>query len=158
MGYYRHNRSVRKRVFLFAPVVAIIVTLVCGGLASAGPSPGAPREAVLTGAEVVPAPGDPDGTGMARFSLYPGKNKICYNLSVSNIQPATAAHLHRAPAGQVGPVVLNLKVPRDQVRECRRGLSERLIRRIGRHTPNYYVTIHNNEYQQGGALRGQLSR
>lgn len=148
----------RKRVFLIALVVAITSVVVFGGAASAGkPGTGTGREAELTGAEVSPSPGDPDGTGMARMIFYPMKNKICYRVTVSGIQTATEAHLHMGNAGEVGPVKLGLLPPRNSARECIRGLGERFIRRIARHSSRYYVDVHNNEYP-GGALRGQLSR
>ena len=148
----------RKRVFLIALAVGITSVMVFGGLASAGkPGTGTVREAALTGAEVVPAAGDPDGTGMARMIFYPMKNKICYRVTVSGIQTATKAHLHIGDAGEVGPVKLGLLPPRNSARECIRGLGERFIRRIARNPSRYYVDVHNNEYP-GGALRGQLSR
>lgn len=149
----------RKRVFLFASVLAIVVVAVFGGPALAGrPGTGTVREATLTGTEVVPQPGDPDGTGLARLTLYPNKHKICYRITVSGIAPATAAHLHRAPAGQNGPVKLGLLPPRDESsRECIRGLDEGFIRRIGRNSSGYYVDVHNRAFP-AGAVRGQLSR
>ena len=149
----------RRRVFLVSLVVAITSVMVFGGPASAGrPGTGTVREAELTGAEVVPTPGDPDGTGMARMIFYPMKNKICYRVTVSGIQTATKAHLHMGDVGEEGGMVkLNLLPPRNSARECIRGLGERFIKKIAHHSSSYYVDVHNNEYQ-GGALRGQLSR
>ncbi len=136
----------------------MVGAIAIGGPALAGkPGTGTVREAELTGAEVVPTPGDPDGTGMARMIFYPMKNKICYRVTVSGIQTATKAHLHMGDAGEVGPVKLNLLPPRNSARECIRGLGERFIRKIARNSSRYYVDVHNNEYP-GGALRGQLSR
>ena len=148
----------RKRVFLIALVAALTSVVVFGGSASAGkPGTGTLREAELTGTEVSPPPGDPDGSGMARMIFYPMKNKICYRVTVSGIQTATKAHLHMGDAGEVGPVKLGLLPPRNSARECIRSLGERFIRKIARNPSRYYVDVHNNEYQ-GGALRGQLSR
>jgi hypothetical protein len=148
---------VRKRVFLIALVAGITSVMVFGGPASAGkPGTGTLREAALTGAEVVPTPGDPDGSGMARMIFYPMKNKICYRVTVSGIQTATKAHLHMGDAGEEGgPVKLNLLPPRNSARECIRGLGERFIKKIARNSSSYYVDVHNNEYP-GGAVRGQL--
>jgi hypothetical protein len=149
---------VRKRVLLVALAAGITSVIVFGGPASAGkPGTGTVREAELTGAEVVPAAGDPDGSGMARMIFYPMKNKICYRVTVSGMQTATKAHLHMGNTGEVGPVKLGLLPPRNSARECIRGLGERFIRRISRNPSRYYVDVHNNEYP-GGALRGQLSR
>ncbi len=46
----------------------------------------------MTGAKEVPGPGDPDGTGTADLNLIPKREKICYTITVNNIQPATMAH------------------------------------------------------------------
>lgn len=149
----------RKRVVLIALAAAITGVIIFAGPASAGrPGTGTIREAELTGAEVVPAPGDPNGTGMARMIFYPQKNKICYRVTVSGIQTATRAHLHMGDAGEEGGMVkLNLIPPRNSARECIRGLGERFIKKISHNSSSYYVDVHNNEYPDG-ALRGQLAR
>ncbi len=46
---------------------------------------GRPITIRLTGAAEVPGPGDPDGTGTARLTLNPGKNQVCYELTVDKI-------------------------------------------------------------------------
>ena len=149
----------RKRMVLILLAAALSGTLVFGGTASAGkPGTGTLREVELSGAEVVPTPGDPDGAGRGRFHLYPMKNKICYRVTVSGIQTATKAHLHKGDPGEQGNVVkLNLRPPRNSARECIRGLGEKFIKKIAHNSSSYYVDVHSNEYP-GGALRGQLSR
>jgi hypothetical protein len=52
---------------------------------------------VLTGAAEAPGPGDPDGSGTADLRVNPGAARICVDLAVQGIEPATAAHIHRAP-------------------------------------------------------------
>ena len=147
----------RKRLTVIALAVAVASVMVFGGPASAGkPGTGTVREAELTGAEVVPGPGDPDGQGMARIIFYPMKHKICYRVTVSGIRTATRAHLHIGDAGEEGGMVkLNLLPPRNSARECVRDLGERFIKKIARNSSSYYVDVHDNEYP-GGALRGQL--
>jgi hypothetical protein len=149
----------RKRVALIVLAATLASVMIFSAPASAGrPGTGTIREAELTGAEVVPTAGDPDGSGMARMIFYPQKNKICYRLTVSDIKRATGAHLHMGDAGERnGTVKLNLLPPRDSARECVRGLGERFIKKISRNSSNYYVDVHNDEYP-GGALRGQLAR
>jgi hypothetical protein len=142
-------------------VVAVAGAVVFGGTALAGDArlrTGA--EANLSGAAEVPSgSGDiEDGTGYIQVGLYPVKNKICYRLTVENITlPVTAAHLHEAPAGSKGWVRLRLTTPGadGSAREWR-GLSSGFIRKIKRDPENYYVNVHNSEYQDG-AVRGQLS-
>ena len=148
----------RKRVALIVVAATLASVMIFSGPASAGrPGTGTIREAELTGAEVVPTAGDPDGSGMARMIFYPQKNKLCYRLTVSDIKRATGAHLHMGDAGEEGAVKLNLLPPRDSARECVRGLGERFIKMISRNSSNYYVDVHNDEHR-GGALRGQLAR
>jgi hypothetical protein len=45
-----------------------------------------------------PNGGDLDGSGEAVFFFNPGLQQVCYQLTVQDIEPATAAHIHRAPA------------------------------------------------------------
>jgi hypothetical protein len=153
---------VRKRIFLISLVVAVTGAMVFGGTALAGkPKYSTPVNATLTGAAEVPSgTGDPDGSGTARLLLYPVKNKICYQIRVENITlPATAAHLHEAPAGSEGPVRLGLEAPGNDgtAGMCRRGLSTKFIRNIKRNPDNYYVNVHTSDFQDG-AVRGQLSK
>lgn len=150
----------RKRAFLVALATATTLVAILGGPAVAGkPGTGVVREARLSGAEVVPPPGDPDGAGLARLILYPNKNKICTTMSVSGIGTPTVAHLHKAPVGQEGPVTLKLSPPEDGTseHECIRGLGERFIKKISGNPADYYVDVHNDGFP-GGAVRGQLSR
>src|SRR2546428_8670550 len=64
----------------------------------------------LTGEAETPA-GDPVGTGTATIRLRAGQGQVCYQLAVSNLPAAAAAHIHRANAGTSGPVVVPLTTP-----------------------------------------------
>ena len=115
---------------------------------------GRPFTTALTGAAEVPKTGDPDGSGTARLRINPGTGTICVDLTVSGIAPATAAHLHEAPAGSAGPVVLALAAPSDGTsRTC--VVDVALAREVNKDPADYYVNVHNAEFP-GGALRGQL--
>ena len=109
----------------------------------------------LDGASERPGPGDPDGSGTATFTINPGKETLCYTLTVANIDPASATHIHRAPASEPGPVVVPLVAPTTGsstgcVTVERALLKELLI------TPEaFYVNVHNPVYP-AGAVRGQL--
>src|SRR5918997_3250698 len=62
----------------------------------------------LVGSEERPGPGDPDGHGFITLTLNHGKGEICFELTLSGIDAATAGHIHKAPAGQPGDVFVPL--------------------------------------------------
>jgi hypothetical protein len=116
---------------------------------------GRPLSTRLSGATEVPRPGDPDGTGTASLRVNPGQGEICYELTVSGIEPARAAHIHEAPAGEAGPVVVGLEAPTDGSSDACVTVTRELARDIIRNPADYYVNVHNAPFP-GGALRGQL--
>src|SRR5262249_58184725 len=72
---------------------------------------GRPLSATLTGPVEIP-PGDPGGSGTAEFQVNIGQGQICFSLSVQHLStPVIAAHIHVAPAGQAGPIVVPLADP-----------------------------------------------
>lgn len=115
--------------------------------------------AVLSGPAEVPGPGDADGTGMANITLDPAQRQVCFELSVSNIEPATAAHIHEGAEGVAGPVVVPLNPPptNGSSKGCVSDVNLELIQNIIQHPEQYYVNVHNADFP-GGAVRGQLSR
>ena len=125
-----------------------------GGPVAAG---GRPLSTTLTGAAEVPGPGDPDGSGTAEVTLNPGRGEVCFDLAASGIAPATAAHIHEAPVGDFGDVVVTLVAPTSGTSSDCVDADRDLVRAIIRHPSAYYVNVHNADFP-GGALRGQLSR
>lgn len=111
----------------------------------------------LTGAEEVPGPGDPDGSGTATLRINPGQRRICYELTVQNIAPATAAHIHEAEAGVAGPVVVPLDAPTDGDSNACATVTRELALEILKEPHEYYVNVHNAGFP-AGAVRGQLSK
>jgi hypothetical protein len=111
----------------------------------------------MTGAAEVPGPGDPDGSGSAVLRLNRGQGEICYELAVSGIAPAFAAHIHVGTAGVAGPVVVPLAAPSEGSSSGCAAVDRDLVKAIIQHPENYYVNVHNAEYP-AGAVRGQLSR
>jgi hypothetical protein len=111
----------------------------------------------LLGANEVPGPGDPDGSGTAVLRLNVGQGEICYTLTVSGIAPATLAHIHVAPVGVAGPVVVPLVPPTSGTSSACATVDRELIKAIIQNPEAYYVNVHNAEYP-AGALRGQLSK
>jgi hypothetical protein len=59
----------------------------------------------LSGSEEVP-PADTRAQGQAIFQLSKDGTELSYKLIVANIENVTMAHIHLAPRGQNGPVVV----------------------------------------------------
>ena len=119
---------------------------------------GRPFSTSLSGAAEVPGPGDSDGAGTARITANLGQRRICYELSVTNIEPATAAHIHVGAAGVAGGVVVGLSAPTNgSSRGCVENVSDTLIKAIIQSPQNYYINVHNTPFP-AGAVRGQLGK
>jgi hypothetical protein len=112
----------------------------------------------LSGAAEVPGPGDPDGRGTATITLDPSQGEVCFEFTVSNIEPATAAHIHEAPVGEAGDVVVPLTPPDASgvSSGCVSDVDRALIQNIIQNPEQYYVNVHNAEFPDG-AVRGQLT-
>jgi hypothetical protein len=90
--------------------------------------------------------------------LDPKTREVCFELTVSGIEPATAAHIHQAPVGVAGPVVVPLDPPTNGTSSgCVSGVDHALIQNIIQHPEEYYVNVHNADFPNG-AIRGQLSK
>ena len=145
----------RRSSFLLVLALTLLLATVVMG--SPGSAQGRPLSATMTGEEEVP-PGDPDGTGSAHFTFNQGLGEVCFELVVDDIEAATAAHIHAAPAGSPGPVVIPLTAPATGSSSgCVTDVDRELIKAIRQNPQNYYVNVHNAEYPPG-AVRGQLSR
>lgn len=145
-----------KREFVAAGTAALIglssFALATPAMAANG---GRPLTTELTGEVEVPRAGDPDGEGIAKLRVNPGQGRICYTLKVMDIEQAAAAHIHEAPAGEAGPVVVGLEAPTDGSSSGCVQVERDLALDIIRNPENYYVNVHNASFP-GGALRGQL--
>jgi hypothetical protein len=135
--------------------VALGAALLAG--CAGGPSMQPARlNVTLTGLQEVPGPGDPDGTGTVEVRVDPRDGNLCWNLYAREIDPATAAHIHRGPAGSAGPPVVTLTTP-DAAGRSQGCLTVDLMlaRQIGMRGHEFYVNVHNAAYP-AGAIRGQL--
>jgi hypothetical protein len=112
--------------------------------------------ATLTGAAEKPEPGDPDGNGTAAITLDTAVNEICFQLSVSGIGGANAAHIHRGGADVAGPIAVELTAPAGGSSEGCTVAEAGLINQIAENPGGFYVNVHNAEYPKG-AVRGQLA-
>ena len=143
-----------KKTTLLHIVLVLLTVLALTGIAADG---GRTFTVEMTGAAEAPGPGDPDGSGTAVFRLNPGQGEICYELTVTNIDPAAAAHIHIAPVGVPGPVVVPLAPPTSGTSSGCAEVSRDLIKAIIQNPEAYYVNVHNPAFP-GGAVRGQLSK
>jgi hypothetical protein len=114
-------------------------------------------KANLTGAAEVPGPGDPDGGGTVQVTLNTDKNEVCYDLTVTKIDEATAAHIHEGAVDKDGPVKVGLDAPKGGSAKGCKTADAAVVKDIMANPANYYVNIHNAAYPQG-AVRGQLAK
>ena len=118
---------------------------------------------VMTGAQEVP-PADPDGRGV--FAAVVKGDKLCYVMAANRIEPPTLAHIHKAPRGVNGGIVVGLTPPNRVAADCIRTvpddqdptgmlLTESELAAIVATPSDYYVNVHNTPFP-AGAIRGQL--
>lgn len=142
---------------------AVAAAVALAGLAVAAPPAGAAVRVLttsLSGANEVPGPGSATGSGTARVIINTKSGRICWVIQVRGIGAGTelgtptAAHLHEAPEGVAGPVVVPLSAPT-------RGVSAGCTTNLGAaqdiyaNPSGFYVNVHTTEFP-GGAMRGQL--
>jgi hypothetical protein len=160
-----------RTVLFMGLALAFAAGIVAGGAVSpaAAQSPGAPQgpgaaqdrgrdfavfATFLTGAQE-PGGGDPDGVGGATITLNANRGQVCFVLAVARIAPATAAHIHQAPVGVNGPIVVPLTPPTNGFSFGCTSADRALISAIIANPAGFYVNVHNADFP-GGALRGQL--
>ena len=138
--------------------VAALGALALAGPATAQDDSGRKLTTTLTGAAEVPGPGDENGAGLFEARVNPGQGRICYTLTVSNIEDATAAHIHIGGTTEAGPPVLTLDTPGqdDDSEECQ-DIDRTLATNVIRDPAAYYVNVHNDAFP-AGAIRGQLGK
>ncbi|MFE5407413.1 CHRD domain-containing protein [Microbacterium sp. NPDC056569] len=136
------------RAALAATAIAL---LTLGGGAAASAAPAIPLN---NGQEVTGAEGGAHGF----FTYTIEGTQFCYTLSVKRLTaPATAAHVHVAPQGVAGPVVIGLTIPNQESSETSActTVDQALLTAIAENPRAYYVNVHTSTYP-GGEVRGQL--
>lgn len=89
--------------------------------------------------------------------LHPSKDELCVNLHVKNIETASAAHIHEAPIGVAGPVVVTLPTPNaDGMIDGCVSVAKETLKEMKQNPWDYYVNVHNTAFPNG-AVRGQLA-
>jgi hypothetical protein len=110
-----------------------------------------------SGAEEAPDPGQEGATIQATFTIDTTTGAMTYTVRVAgNNEPAAAAHIHQAPAGQAGPVVVPLDAAAVNAgTQATATVDPALAAQIAASPANYYVNAHSPSFP-GGFARGQL--
>lgn len=111
--------------------------------------------AALSSAMEVPPPvGAPNASGSFMHTLNEASGSMSYTLTVMNLTgPATAAHIHEAPPGMAGPIVLPLATPAGGSATGTAMLTAAQIAKLK--AGAYYVNVHT-AMNPSGEVRGQL--
>lgn len=141
----------RTRFLAVAAAVAASTAILVPAPALAG---GRPLSTDLIGANE-PGGGDPDGSGHFSMTVNLGQSEICYDLTVANLDTVVAAHIHSAPTGINGPIVVPLAAPVSGSSSDCVTVETSLAKAIAKAPQVFYVNVHT-ELFQGGAIRGQL--
>ena len=115
----------------------------------------------LTGEAEVNGAGDPDAEGTAILTFNQGQGTLTYQITVSGVDGTiSGAHIHRAPEGSPGPVVIPLTAPAtgNSTSSGVVSVSKELIKDIRQNPENYYINVHSLPDYGPGAVRGQLSK
>ena len=153
----------RQRMLFVVVAAAALLTLALAAGASAG---GRPMSTDLNPAEEVdgqgvPDQGDPDASGFAELTFNPGREEVCFHVEAENTSDILFAHIHEAPAGVNGPVLITLFHFGPAAPSTEREFSGCVdadrdeILEIMQQPEEYYVNVHSTE-KPAGAVRGQL--
>lgn len=114
----------------------------------------------LSGSQEVPAV-ETEATGQAVFQLSKSGTELHFKLIVANIEDVAAAHIHGAPVGVNGGVIVGLytdgEIPGTTNGILAEGAveaTESLLEAIEK--GNAYVNVHTTA-NPGGEIRGQIS-
>ncbi|WP_188191397.1 CHRD domain-containing protein [Nonomuraea sp. SYSU D8015] len=115
------------------------------------------------GRQEVPAPKTKvgDSNGRAAWLVQPAGNRVWFAAAWKKIAAPTMAHIHRAPKGKNGPVVVPFFEAEKGLPPSVNGLagsattSPAVSKRIWNNPSNWYTNLHNAVFP-GGAVRGQL--
>ncbi len=134
-------------------VAAAAVTLSIAGPAQAvDPGSGTTVVALNTGQETTDARGG--AHGLFRYRIV--GDQLCYTLDVSGLSaPAVAAHIHLAPRGVAGNVVIPRVVESATDFAVTTCVTDADVPSVAEDPSQYYVNVHTSTYP-GGEVRGQL--
>ena len=149
----RVTRGPRPRRLTCLALVGV-AALPAGGCSQGGKHD---LKAELTGEAEVPGRGHNQASGSVTVGLEREKGQVCFDLKVSGIPAATAAHIHRGAAGEAGEVLVTLTPPAGgSSKGCVRAPKEQ-IEEIRANPAGFYVNVHDQRFRNG-AVRRQLHR
>jgi hypothetical protein len=92
-----------------------------------------------------------------QVTLNSDKNEVCYDLTLTKLDDATAAHIHEGAAGKDGPVKVAFDAPKSGSAKGCKTADAAVVKDMMANPANYYVNVHNTAHPKG-AVRGQLSK
>ena len=141
------------RAFAIAGSLALLGLL---GVAPPAHADSKTYTAALSAAEETPAPGPSGGTGTATITIDMAAKNLCYDVSWSKeVGTPTAGHIHKAPKGLNGPVVVQFDLPA-KPKACV-PVDATILNEIAGDPAGHYVNLHADKYPNG-AVRGQLKQ
>ena len=140
------------RTRVVAALVVMLGIAVPAGLAAVG-SFHSTVSAKLAGKSEVPN-GSPKGSGTAVVKFNRKTSQACWTLKVAGLDKTLSAHVHKAPPGKNGPVVIPLGA-RFATKGCVT-IPMKTLNAVASNPGGYYVNVHTRAFP-GGAIRGQLS-
>lgn len=138
--------------------VVFAVAALATALAVPAFAGGRPLSAELAGSNEVPPSGS-SATGVAELTLNQGQGEICVEITSGGYaaeEVIFAGHIHEAPAGQNGGVVVNLQVDSPDHSICLE-VDPNLVKRIRKSPGDFYINLHSN-LTPSGVIRGQLEK
>lgn len=100
---------------------------------------------------------DADGRGTAKLRLNRERRRVCFTITVRNIDDVVAAHIHRHSDGGIAVDLITAPASGNRFTGCTEDVARSQIRRIVRRPRRFYVNVHTTPYP-GGAIQGTLRR
>ena len=98
-----------------------------------------------------PNQGEPGASGLATLTLDAATDSISWSISVAGLtMPLSGAHIHQAPAGVNGGVVIDFSAAL-----VGGPIVDADVDAVLANPTGYYVNLHNS-VRPGGAIRGQI--
>ena len=156
-----------KALFAASAVIGGAIAFAGAALAEPVAEGGRKFTTPMSGAEECNASGcgvgDPDGSARGSITVNVGQDRVCWEFTnVSNVAPVNRGHIHRAPAGSNGGIVVDFfnvaAGTQGPLTGCTTTpLGRQLLLDIIRNPSAFYLNLHNEPFP-AGAVRGQLEK